>query len=108
MSYIKNIKGKFTIIPRDNLGKAESKSVNSQNSLIFKELMKGHKLNLLAVIRGPIFCSKLATRISDIRAALEPFDIEIKHDNNQGQRGADYFIYYLAASDIAKLEALCL
>lgn len=104
--YIKNIKGQFEILANDNIQGDELRSVNSQNSLIFKELMKGRKLNLTDVMKPPIYSSKLGTRMSDIRAALKTYGIKDKHDSKKGVRNADYFTYFLDKEDIIKIEAI--
>lgn len=101
-NYIKNVKGKFCIMPRDK-SCADNRSMNSQNSLIFNELLKGRKLTLARVQGFPIYSNKLATRKSDIQAALDPYEITIQHLTFTNMRGAYYFVYYLEEKDIKKL-----
>ena len=101
-NYIKKVKGKLSIMARDK-SCADNRSMNSQNSLIFNELMEGKKLTLASVQGWPIYSNKLATRKSDIQAALNPYGITIQHLTFINMRGAYYFVYYLKETDIKKL-----
>jgi len=106
INYIKESHGDFKILARDHITESERKSIESQNSLIFQELMKGRKLKLFDVIVSPIFCSKLGTRISDIRKALAVYGIEIKHTKHKNHRGSYFYIYFLDPKDIKTLEKI--
>ena len=90
----------------DEMSNAELKNAHSQKSLILKYLLAGTEVNRFAVMRQPIGCAKICTRISEIRASLLNYGVQVKDNETISLRGGKCKSYYVDQCDIDRLKRI--